>query len=108
MKTSRPYLALAMPFLVPIAFLFGCTKAEIAAVDTSVIQSLPVVMCVTEQIEGGITDPVAIGIACGGLAVKTVIQIASTVDTLSATADAGTLQYASPNVHAFVLANTHK
>ena len=80
----------------------ACTKQELADVNSAVQAALPLEQCVVGQIEGGNTNPLAIGEACGGLIPSTVIAIASAFDN-SATTDAGAP--ASAKVHAFVMAH---
>ena len=73
------------------------------AFNSAINATLPLEQCVIGQIVGGNTNPLAIGIACGGLLPGTVVAIAQAFDN-AANPDGGAAPSTSA-VHAFVLAN---
>lgn len=87
---------------------FSCTAAELKTIDTTVTEAEPILQCVISQIEGGASDPLAIGIACGGVAATTVIQIARSIESLGET-DAGPVPgYVSAQMNRFLIENHQK
>lgn len=79
-------------FLAPIAALLiaGCTPSLVSALSPLEAAASAEVQCVDQKIAAGITDPVAIGVSCGGIEAGIVLNIASLLESLfTKTADAG-------------------
>ena len=89
----------AVPVVAISAGSQGCTKQELADANAAVQAALPLEQCVVTQIEGGNENPVAIGVACGGIAATTVVAIAAAFDNATPP-DASSTQ--ASRVHVFV------
>lgn len=87
----------------------SCSASLKQAIDTSVVDTLPIVQCVLVQVGTGNLDPMAIGVACGGIAVASVIEIVETFEAYldNGAADAGTPIVSKAALRGFLAANGH-
>lgn len=82
--------AAAGVFLTAFALTSGCNGTVAKDVTSAIADALPVEQCVASQVEGGNLNPIAIGLACSGIAATAVVEIVEMIESTSAApADAG-------------------